>query len=80
MPADICGGNWNGGGWKGAGAETEADCAGDDMRFSISAREGVEETGVGAGCGVCCGGGRKLARSCDGVPVGGNCGGKLGGI
>jgi hypothetical protein len=61
------------------------------MRLSISAREGGSDGGVGAGWGVCCAGGRKLASNCatfggalpDGVPIGGYCGeycgGKLGG-
>jgi hypothetical protein len=85
---DMAGGDWNGGGWKGAGAGTELDCAGVVTRLSSSAKDGVTGGGVGCGCGVCCTGGLKLASSCatfggalpDGVPVGGNCGGKFGGM
>jgi hypothetical protein len=85
---DMAGGYWNGGGWNGAGADIVLDCVGDVTRFSNSASDGVIGGGVGAGWGVCCTGGLKLASSCatfggalpDGVPAGGNCGGKLGGI
>jgi hypothetical protein len=59
----IGGGNWNGGGWNGACTGVD-DCPGEETRWSSSANEGVADMGAGAGWGVCCIGGLKLARSC----------------
>jgi hypothetical protein len=52
-----------GGGWNGAGAGTDEDCAGDETRFRRSARLSIGGCGVGAGCGVDCTGGPKPASS-----------------
>lgn len=68
----------NGGGWKGAGAGTEDDCAGEETRFRRSAR-----LKVAGGCGVFCIGGPKPASSwamfggalAGGAPAGGKLGG-----
>lgn len=75
------GGKVNDGGWNGAGAGIDDDCVGVETRLSNSARLSGAGLGVGAGWGVCCMGGRKLARSCAtlgallaGAPFGGYCG------
>jgi hypothetical protein len=81
---DIGGGKpVKGGGWNGAGAGTDDDCAGDVTRLRRSARLNVGGCGVGAGCGVDCTGGLKPASSwamfggalAGGAPAGGKPGG-----
>lgn len=73
-----------GGGWNGAGAGTDEDCAGDETRFKRSARFRVGGCGVGVGCGVDCTGGLNPASSCamfGGALAGGALtGGKPGGM